>query len=67
LQTPPPLCDFKQWIDTEIKESDKRLLQCRACRDIREETQRRGLKEGAQGRGGKKTCCCGQGGEGKEA
>jgi len=27
LQTPPPLCDFKQWIDTEIKESDKRLLQ----------------------------------------
>jgi vacuolar-type H+-ATPase subunit I/STV1 len=27
LQTPPPLCDFEQWIDTEIKESDKRLLQ----------------------------------------
>jgi len=25
--TPPPLCDFEQWIDTEIKESDKRLLQ----------------------------------------
>jgi hypothetical protein len=27
LQTPPPLCDFEQWIDTEIKEEDKRLLQ----------------------------------------
>jgi hypothetical protein len=27
LQTPPPLCDFKQWIDTEIKEADMRLLQ----------------------------------------
>ena len=27
LQTPPPLCDFEEWIDTEIKESDKRLLQ----------------------------------------
>jgi hypothetical protein len=27
LQTPPSLCDFEQWIDTEIKESDKRLLQ----------------------------------------
>jgi hypothetical protein len=27
LQTPPPLYDFEQWIDTEIKESDMRLLQ----------------------------------------
>jgi len=27
LQTPPPLCDFEQWIDTEIEESDKWLLQ----------------------------------------
>jgi hypothetical protein len=26
LQTPSPLCDFEQWIDTEIKESDKQLL-----------------------------------------
>ncbi|XP_021302578.1 uncharacterized protein LOC110430046 [Sorghum bicolor] len=25
--TPPQLCDFEQWIDTKIKESDKRLLQ----------------------------------------
>jgi hypothetical protein len=27
LQTPPPFYDFEQWIDIEIKESDKRLLQ----------------------------------------
>jgi hypothetical protein len=27
LQTPPPLCDFERWIDTKIKEEDKRLLQ----------------------------------------
>lgn len=27
LQTPPPLCDFEQWIDTEISELNKRLLQ----------------------------------------
>jgi hypothetical protein len=27
LQTPPSLCDFEQWIDTEIKEADMRLLQ----------------------------------------
>jgi hypothetical protein len=26
LQTPPPLCDFEQWIDTEIKEEDKEYL-----------------------------------------
>ena len=27
LQTPQPLCDFKQWIDTEIKQEDKRYLE----------------------------------------
>jgi hypothetical protein len=27
LQTPLPFCDFEQWINTEIKESNKRLLQ----------------------------------------
>jgi hypothetical protein len=27
LQIVPPMCDFEQWIDTEIKESDKQLLQ----------------------------------------
>ena len=27
LQTPPPLCDFKQWIDAEIKPEDKEWMQ----------------------------------------
>jgi hypothetical protein len=27
LQTPPPLCDFEQWIDTEIKPKDKEWMQ----------------------------------------
>jgi cephalosporin-C deacetylase-like acetyl esterase len=27
LQTPPPLCDFEQWIDTEIKEAYMQFLQ----------------------------------------
>jgi len=27
LQTPPPLCDFEQWIDTEIKPEDKEWMQ----------------------------------------
>ena len=27
LQTPPPLCDFEHWIDTEIKQEDKRYME----------------------------------------
>ena len=27
LQTVPPLCDFEQWINIEIKESDKQHLE----------------------------------------
>ena len=27
MQTPPPLCDFEQWIDTEIKPEDKKWMQ----------------------------------------
>ena len=27
LQTPPPLCDFEPWIDTEIKPEDKEWMQ----------------------------------------
>ena len=27
LQTPPPLCDFEQWIDTEIIPEDKRYME----------------------------------------
>ena len=42
-------------------------MRCGACEDIREETQRGGSTQGAQGRGEKKTCCCVQGGEGEEA
>jgi hypothetical protein len=55
LQTPPPLCDFEQWIDTEIRESDKSLLQSmkefdaevnRRCEQRRrEEAMRREHKE----------------------
>ena len=35
--------------------------------DDGEETWRGGYKKGAQGRGGKETCCCVQVGEGEEA
>ena len=34
--------------------------------DDGEETQIGGCRKGAQGRGGKETCCCVQGGEGEE-
>ena len=27
MQTPPPLYDFEQWIDTKIKPEDKELMQ----------------------------------------
>ena len=27
LHTPPPLCGFEQWIDTEIKPKDKEWMQ----------------------------------------
>ena len=27
MQTPPPLCDFEQWINTEIKPKDKEWMQ----------------------------------------
>ena len=27
MQSPPPLCDFEQWIDTEIKPEDKEWMQ----------------------------------------
>ena len=27
MQTPPPLCDFEQWIDTENKPEDKEWMQ----------------------------------------
>ena len=27
FQTPPPLCDFEQWIDIEIKQEDKKWME----------------------------------------
>ena len=27
MKTPQPLCDFEQWIDTEIKPDDKKWIQ----------------------------------------
>ena len=29
MQIPPPLCDFEQWIDTEIETEDKEWMQKR--------------------------------------
>ncbi|CAN6201590.1 unnamed protein product [Urochloa humidicola] len=31
LMTPPPLCDFEEWIDTEIKQEDKNWIQTLKC------------------------------------
>ena len=72
LQTPPPLCDFEQWIDTEIKSEDnewmQKLLRWEAeDKEMMEKRQRGGTRKGARGRGGKEACCCVQGGEGEEA
>jgi hypothetical protein len=73
LQTPPPLCDFEQWIDTEIKESNKRLLQGLKEWDAeRLEILEKRRKEEAtekehKERGRKEVCCRVQGGEGEEA
>jgi len=50
LQTSPPLCDFEQWIDTEIKEYDKRYLElCKKweAEDL-ERLEKRRLEEAAE-------------------
>ena len=48
LQTPPSPSDFEQWIDTEIKEFDRRLLECLKEWDAeRREAYERRLKEEA--------------------
>jgi MoaA/NifB/PqqE/SkfB family radical SAM enzyme len=48
LQTPLPLCDFEQWIDTEISETNKKLLQGLKEWDVeRRERYERRLKEEA--------------------
>jgi hypothetical protein len=48
LQTPPPLCDFEQWINTEISETNKRLLKSLKEWDVeRKERHERRLREEA--------------------
>jgi hypothetical protein len=37
-KTPPPLCDFTQWLDTEQSEVDKLYVK-KAARDARERWQ----------------------------
>ena len=61
------MCDFEQWIDTEIKESDKRLLQGLKEWDAehaeilekrrREEAQKREHKEEEERRRVAAVCC----------
>ena len=50
LQTPPPLYDFEQWIDTEIKEEDKRYMElCKKWEVERlERLEKRCQKEAAE-------------------
>jgi hypothetical protein len=63
LQTPPPLCDFEQWIDTEIKEDDRHLLQglkewdAERLEILEKRRREEEAKKGAQGRGRKEACC----------
>ena len=53
LQTPPPLCDFEQWIDTEIKKweaerlerVEKRRQEEAAEQERKEEMERRHAAE----------------------
>ena len=48
FQTPPPLCDFEQWIDTEIKQEDKKWMETLKRLDAeREERLERRRKEEA--------------------
>ena len=45
LQDPPPLCDFEEWIGTEIKEKDKEHL--RRMKEERKELLEKKRKEEA--------------------
>ena len=56
LQTPPLLCDFEQWIDTEINEEDKRYMEfCNKWEAERlERLEKRRQEEAAEKRRGKK-------------
>ena len=50
MQTPPPLCEFEQWIDTEISELDKGVLQMEKEFDaeLKERMERRRQAEAAR-------------------
>jgi hypothetical protein len=48
FQTPPPLCDFEKWIDTEIGQEDKQWMETLKRLDAeREERLERRRKEEA--------------------
>ena len=48
FQSPPPLCDFEQWIDTEISQEDKEWMETLKRLDAeREERLERRRKEEA--------------------
>ena len=48
FQSPPPLCDFEQWIDTEISQEDKEWVETLKRLDAeREEQMERRRKEEA--------------------
>jgi hypothetical protein len=68
LQTPPPFCDFEQWIDTEIKPKDKEWMQKVLWWKVEDkEMMEKRRREEAAERGGKEAYCYVQGGEGEEA
>ena len=50
LYTPPPLCDFEQWIDTEIKPEDKEEMQymLRWAAENKERMEKRLREEAAE-------------------
>ncbi|KAJ1289253.1 hypothetical protein BS78_02G150100 [Paspalum vaginatum] len=39
MEEPPPLCDFEEWTDTEVKEKDRKFLQ--SCMEFDAEIKRR--------------------------
>ena len=70
LQTPPPLCDFEQWIDTEIKSEDKEWMQklLRWEAEDKEMMEKRRREEALEKEHKEEEACCfAQGGEGEEA
>nr|XP_034587828.1 uncharacterized protein LOC117850127 isoform X2 [Setaria viridis] len=67
--TPPPLCDFEQWIDIEIKLEDKEEMQEMLRWEAEKETMEKRWREEAAEKEHKEdeACSCEQGGEGEKA